>query len=56
MNTTKENELYLQFHVYRKIQCSVSSFESWYPTAKPKNYQQNVSVGGGFNNIDQRKL
>ena len=47
MNTAKENELY-QFHVYRKIQCSISSFMPQYPTAKPKNYQQNVTVGEGF--------
>ena len=33
VDTAKENELNLQFHVYRKIQCSVSSFESRYPTA-----------------------
>ena len=43
-----------QFHVYRKIQCSVSSFKPRYPTAKPKNYQHNVTVGGGFISIRER--
>ena len=47
----KENELNLQFHFYRKIQCSVGSFKPQYTAAKPKNYQQNTTVGGGFNSI-----
>ena len=41
----------IQFHAYRKIQCSVNSFKPRYPIAKPKNYQQQVTVGGGFNSI-----
>ena len=53
MDTAKENELYLQFRVYREIQCSVSSFKPRFPSATPKNYQQNVTVGGGFNNISE---
>ena len=51
VDTAKENELYLQCHAYGKIQCSVSSFKPRYPTAKPKNYQQNVTVGGGLISI-----
>ena len=53
VDTAKGNELHLQFHVYRKIQCSVSSFKPWYPTAKPKNFQQNVTVGEGFISITE---
>ena len=36
MDTAKENELCLQFHVYRKKQCSVNSFKPRYPTVKPE--------------------
>ena len=51
MNTAKENELYLQFHVYMKIQYYVSSLKPRYPTGKFKKYQENVTVGGKFNSI-----
>ena len=54
MNTAKENELYLQFHVYLKIQCYVSSLKTRYPTGKFKKYQENVTVGEGFNSIRER--
>ena len=47
MNTAQENELYL----YIKIQYYVTSLKSWYPTAKFKKYQENATVGGGFNSI-----
>ena len=54
MNTAKENELLLQFHVYLKIQYYVSSLNTRYPTAKFKKQQENVTVGGGFNSITER--
>ena len=51
MNTAKENELYLSISCLQKntVLCQFS----WprYPTAKLKNYQQNVTVGGAFNSI-----
>ena len=37
----------------QKIQCSVSSFKPGYPTAKPKTYQQDITVGGGFNSLKE---
>ena len=54
MDTSKGNEIYLQFHLYRKVQCSVSSFKPRYPTSNLRNYQQNVTVDGGFNSIKER--
>ena len=42
INTTKCNELNLQFHVYLKIQYYVSSLKTRYPTGKFKKYQENV--------------
>ena len=54
MNTTKERELNLQFHVYVKIQYYVSSLKPRYPTGKFKKYQENVTVGRGFNSIRER--
>ena len=54
MNTTKQNELNLQFHVYLKIQCYVSSLKTRYPTGKLKKYQENVTVGGRFNSTRKR--
>ena len=33
---------------------SVPLSHARYPTAKPKNYQQNVTVGGGFNSISEK--
>ena len=53
MSIAKENELYLQFHVYRKIQYYVSSLKTRYPTGRFKKYQENVTVGGGFNIIKE---
>ena len=47
MNTAQENELYL--HI--KIQYYLTSLKSRYPTAKFKKYQENATVGGGFNSI-----
>ena len=54
MNTAKENELTLQFYVYLKIQNYVSSLKTRYSTSKFKKYKENVTVGGGFNNIRKR--
>ena len=54
MNTVKENELYLQFHVYIKIQYYVSSLKTRYSPGRFKKYQENVTVGGGFNSIRER--
>ena len=54
MNTAKENELFLQFHVYLKIQYYVSSLKTRYPTGKFKKHRENVTVGGGFNSIRER--
>ena len=54
MNTAKENELYLQFHTYVKMQYYVSSLQPRYPTSKFKKDQENITVGGGFNIIRER--
>ena len=54
MDTKKENELYLQFHVYIKIQYYVSFLKPGYPISKFKRYQENITVGGGFNSIRER--
>ena len=54
MNTANNNELYLQFRVYIKIQYYVSPLKPRYPTGKFKKYQENVTVGGEFNSFRER--
>ena len=62
VDTTKENELYHQFHVCRKIRCSVSYFNPRYPTAKPKATNrtsllvEDISVSGKVLGMDQNWL